>query len=30
LQALLTKLQQDLGYGASSTSPIGNSVSTLA
>jgi hypothetical protein len=30
LQALLTNLQQDLGYGKSSTSAIGNSVSALA
>ena len=28
LQALLTRLQQDLGYGSSSTSAIGNSIST--
>lgn len=28
LQALLTNLQQDLGYGNSSTSAIGNSIST--
>ena len=30
LQALLTNLQQDLGYGNSSTSAIGNSISTQA
>ena len=28
LQALLTRLQQDLGYRSSSTSAIGNSIST--
>ena len=28
LQALLTRLQQDLGYGSSSTPAIGNSIST--
>jgi hypothetical protein len=30
LQALLTNLQQDLGYGKSSTSAVGNSVSAQA